>query len=105
MDDKRGAPEGSDPRGSTTRGRVAGAVSGAEFAGIGLQFALTILVFVFAGMWLDKRLGTSPWLLLLFVFVGAAGGFYSMYRRVTAAQRNKDGVARRQSGGRTGRGR
>lgn len=64
------------------------AVSGAEFAGIGVQFALTILVFVFAGVWLDRRLGTSPWLLLLCVFAGAGGGFYSMYRRVTAAQRD-----------------
>jgi F0F1-type ATP synthase assembly protein I len=81
-------------------------VSGAEFAGIGLQFAFTILIFVFAGVWLDSRLGTSPWLLIVFVFVGAAGGFYSMYRRVTAAQRNsKDVVAQGKSGDGTGRGR
>jgi len=63
------------------------ALSGTEFAGIGVQFALTILVFVFAGLWLDRRLGTSPWLVVICVFAGAAGGFYSMYRRVTAAQR------------------
>ena len=64
-----------------------GALSGAEFAGIGVQFALTILVFAFAGLWLDDHLHTSPWLLLVCVFTGAAGGFYSMYRRVMAAQR------------------
>ena len=62
-------------------------LSGAEFAGIGVQFALTLLVFVAAGVWLDRRLGTSPWLLLICVFAGAGGGFYSMIRRVTAAQR------------------
>ena len=62
-------------------------LSGAEFAGIGVQFALTLLVFVAAGVWLDRRLGTSPWLLLICVFAGAGGGFYSMFRRVTAAQR------------------
>ena len=62
-------------------------ISGAEFAGIGLQFALTILVFVFAGVWLDRRLGSSPWLVILFVFLGAAAGIFSMYRKVTAAQR------------------
>ena len=106
MDDKRDAPKGAEGRGNGTGRRTAEAVSGAEFAGIGIQFALTILVFVFAGVWLDKRLGTSPWLLLVFVFVGAAGGFYSMYRRVTAAQRrSKDVVAQGQSGGGTGRGR
>jgi hypothetical protein len=64
-----------------------GGVSGGEFAGIGLQFAFVILVFTFAGVWLDRRLGTSPWFLLVFVFAGAGGGFFSMYRKVTAAQR------------------
>ena len=63
-------------------------VSGAEFTGIGVQFALTILVFVYAGIWLDRRLGTSPWLLLTCVFLGAGGGIYSMYRRLTASQRD-----------------
>ena len=81
MDEKRGSRgPGSGRRGSP--------VSGAEFAGIGIQFALTILVFVFAGVWLDRRLGTSPWLLLICVFAGAAGGFYSMYRQATASQRD-----------------
>lgn len=99
MDDKQDQPERPEGRGPTPRGAIAGAVTGTEFAGIGLQFALTILVFVFAGLWLDKRFGTSPWLLLIFVFFGAAGGFYSMYRRVTAAQsRSAGSVARPQSG-------
>ena len=106
MDDKRDSPEGSKTPGGTTPRGVAGAVAGMEFAGIGIQFALTILLFVFAGVWLDNRLGTSPWLVLVFVFVGAAAGFYSMYRRVTAAQRrSKDVVAQGQSGGGTRRGR
>jgi F0F1-type ATP synthase assembly protein I len=62
-------------------------LSGGEFAGMGMQFAAAILLFVFAGVWLDKRLGTSPWLVILGVFVGGAAGFFSMYRKVTAAQR------------------
>ena len=60
-------------------------LSGAEFAGIGVQFALTILVFVFAGVWLDKRFGTSPWLVLVGVVIGAGGGFYSMYLKAVRA--------------------
>ena len=63
------------------------ALSGGEFAGIGVQFAMAILVFTGAGYWIDRRLGTSPWFLILGVFAGAAGGFYSMYRKITAAQR------------------
>lgn len=58
-------------------------VSGVEFAGLGVQFALTILLFVFFGLWLDRRLGTSPWFVLICVFVGAGGAFYSMIRQVT----------------------
>ena len=87
MDGGRGGNQRAKTVKNTGRGRAAPAVTGAEFAGIGLQFALTILVFVFAGVWLDRHLGTSPWFVLVCVFAGAAGGFYSMYRRVTLAQR------------------
>lgn len=76
------------------------ALSGGEFAGIGLQFALAILVFAFGGVWLDGRLATSPWFTVVGVFVGGAGGFYSMYRKVTAAQRRD--AARRQAERRSG---
>lgn len=57
-------------------------LSGSEFAGVGIQFAATIVVFALAGIWLDKRLGTSPWLLLAMVFGGAGLGFWSMYRKM-----------------------
>jgi F0F1-type ATP synthase assembly protein I len=65
------------------------AISGGEFAGIGFQFAVVILVFTGIGYWLDRRLGTSPWLLVLGVFAGAAGGIFSMYKKVTAVQRRE----------------
>jgi ATP synthase protein I len=83
--------------GRGTRGPGRGnPVSGMEFAGIGIQFAATILVFTFAGVWLDRRLGTSPWFVLIGVFVGAGGGFYSMYRLVTrrTARRENDSEPR-----------
>lgn len=56
-------------------------MSGTEFAGVGIQFGITIVLFAFAGIWLDKRLGTSPWLVLVMVLGGAALGFWSMVRR------------------------
>lgn len=56
--------------------------SGSEFAGVGLQFAVTIVLFALAGIWLDKRLETSPWFVLIMVFGGATLGFWSMYRRL-----------------------
>jgi F0F1-type ATP synthase assembly protein I len=56
--------------------------SGAEYAGAGVQLALTIVAFMFLGIWLDKRLGSSPWFVLLCVFVGAGAGFYAIYRKL-----------------------
>jgi F0F1-type ATP synthase assembly protein I len=56
--------------------------SGAEYAGAGVQLALTIVAFMFLGIWLDKRLGSSPWFVLVCVFVGAGAGFYSIYRKL-----------------------
>ena len=61
-------------------------LSGSEFAGIGIQFAVTIVVFSLAGLWLDRRLGSSPWLTILLMFAGAGLGFWSMYRRVVRKQ-------------------
>lgn len=61
-------------------------MSGTEFAGAGMQFAATIVVFALAGVWLDERFGSSPWLVLLMVFGGASLGFWSMYRKAVRAQ-------------------
>lgn len=70
--------------------------SAAAYAGLGLQFALAILVFTFVGQWLDRRLGTEPWLLLVGVFTGAGGGFYSIYRRLMADLRRDEERKRRE---------
>lgn len=58
-----------------------------EVLGVGLQFAASILFFLFLGQWLDRRLGTEPWLLLLGVFVGAGAGFFALYRQLVIAPR------------------
>jgi F0F1-type ATP synthase assembly protein I len=55
-----------------------------KYAGVGLQFAVSIIVFLYAGQWIDGRLGTGPWGMMIGVFVGAGAAFYSMYRRLMA---------------------
>jgi F0F1-type ATP synthase assembly protein I len=65
-------------------------LSGADFAGVGIQFAVAIIVFLFAGQWLDKRLGTNGLFTIAAVFVGGGAAFYNMYRKITAAQRRDD---------------
>ena len=61
-----------------------------EFAGLGLQFVVAILAFLYAGQWLDRKLGTAPWLMIIGVFSGAGLSFYSMYRKLMLAQARED---------------
>lgn len=56
--------------------------SAAKYAGFGIQFVVAILLFAYLGSLLDRRLGSGPLFMILGVFVGAGGTFYSMYRRV-----------------------
>jgi F0F1-type ATP synthase assembly protein I len=60
---------------------------GSALAGVGLQFAVTLVAFAFAGIWLDRRLGTSPWLLIVLVLGGSSLAFWLMYRRMVSGQK------------------
>ena len=64
-------------------------------AGLGLQFVGAILLFLWLGMWLDRKLGTAPWLMAIGVFVGAGASFFSMYRKLMAVQRSEDEAKKR----------
>ncbi len=65
-------------------------LSGADFAGVGLQFAFAIIVFLYAGQWLDNRLGTNGLFTIAGVFIGAGAAFYNMYRKISGAQKQDD---------------
>ena len=65
-------------------------LSGADFAGVGMQFAVAIIAFLFVGQWLDKRVGTNGLFTIAGVFIGGGAAFYNMYRKITAAQRGDD---------------
>lgn len=97
----RGSPDGGrEDAGPAREGR--GAPSLGTYAGHGLTFAVSILVFLYAGQWLDRRLGTGPWLMLILMFVGAGASFYSMYSKLMAAQARED-AARKAEREREGR--
>ena len=70
----------------------------AAYAGFGLQFVVALLLFLFLGQWVDRKLGTAPLFLFIGVFAGAGGAFYSMYRSLTKAQRQEDEAKRKSSG-------
>jgi F0F1-type ATP synthase assembly protein I len=85
-----GSPEEpmSKPDPSAERKRVVREVG--RFTGFGLAWALSVLFFLLIGYWLDGRLGTLPWLTILGAFLGAAGGFVSLYRGITAAAADEE---------------
>lgn len=68
----------------------------AKYAGLGFQLVASILLFLYLGRWVDRRIGTEPLFLLLGVFTGLAASIYSMYRSLMADQRRE---AERRGGG------
>jgi F0F1-type ATP synthase assembly protein I len=56
--------------------------SNSEFAGMGLQLVIAIVLFLFVGKWIDSRFGTAPLFMIVGVFVGAGGSTFAMYRRI-----------------------
>ena len=45
-----------------------------------LMLPSSIAVGLLIGYWLDKWLGTDPWLLITFLLLGIFSGFYSLLR-------------------------
>ncbi len=73
-------------------------ISGGQMAGVGLQFAVAVVVFLFFGQWLDRKFGTDPVLTIICVFAGAGAAFYSMYRKLMAANAAEDAARNARKG-------
>ena len=54
--------------------------SGASYMHLGIQSALTVVIFTGGGILADGWLGTSPWLTLLGALIGIIGLFYILFR-------------------------
>ena len=48
--------------------------------GAGLTLAVSVGLFAYGGWWLDRRLDSSPWLLVLGVALGITGGMLHLIR-------------------------
>jgi F0F1-type ATP synthase assembly protein I len=62
----------------------------AKYAGLGIQFAVTILVFVLVGQWADRKMGTGGLFTILGTFIAFGATLYSLIRNL-----NKDNQSRR----------
>ena len=89
-------PRDREPHGGRTGGDGDDRTSSAgRYAGLGLQLLASILIFLYAGQWLDRRLGGGGIITVVSVLVGFAAAFYSIYRRLMADQRRDDELRRR----------
>ena len=64
--------------------------SAGQYMGYGLTFAFSTLLFLMVGWWLDGKVGTEPLFMILGAFVGAGGGFYSLYYHLVVEPRERD---------------
>ena len=62
----------------------------AALSSLGLLLPSSIIVGLFFGYWLDKLLGTKPWMLLIFLVLGIISGFLSLFRGLKKLQVDKE---------------
>jgi hypothetical protein len=60
-----------------------GGFAGGDMATAGIELGLIFLILALGGWWLDRKLGSSPWLLLLGCSIGIVGGLYRLVKRAS----------------------
>ena len=58
-----------------------------RYAGLGVQLAASVLLFVWVGQWVDRKLGTGGLMTILAALLGFGGTMYWLIRSLT----RKDG--------------
>jgi ATP synthase protein I len=59
-------------------------------ASVGIEFSLSTVIGALGGRWLDGKLGTDPWLMLVGLVLGVAAGFRSLIRTAQRANRENE---------------
>ena len=54
-----------------------------KYAGLGVQLAVSMLVFVWIGQWLDRKLGAGGLVTVIAAFLGFGGTMYWLIRSLT----------------------
>jgi ATP synthase protein I len=83
LSSRKHSSDSAAPLAATTRGywRAMSATS------VGLEMAVAVIIGIVFGSWLDGRLGTTPWMLILFLCFGFAAGMKGVFRYVRQADR------------------
>jgi len=67
---------------------------------VGLELGIAVVIGLLFGMWLDRELGTQPWLMLVFLVLGLVAGFRNVLRAVARAERAAEDEAKEDKAGR-----
>ncbi|MFA6147513.1 MAG: AtpZ/AtpI family protein [bacterium] len=59
-----------------------------KYSALGLEMALSVVIGMGIGYYLDRWLGTGPWLMIVWIALGFAAGVRSLYR--AAVRSGKD---------------
>ncbi|HEX7523378.1 MAG TPA: AtpZ/AtpI family protein [Candidatus Deferrimicrobium sp.] len=73
----------------------------AKYSALGLEMALSVVIGMGIGYYLDRWLGTGPWLTVVWIALGFAAGVRSLYRAVVRSGKDleRDEEQRRKPGG------
>ncbi len=73
----------------------------AKYSSLGLEMALSVVIGMAIGYYLDRWLGTDPWLMIVWIGLGFAAGVRSLYRAAVRSGKDleRDEEQRRKPGG------
>jgi F0F1-type ATP synthase assembly protein I len=54
---------------------------------VGIELAVAVILGLFFGMWLDKKLGIAPAMMIVWLLIGFAAGMRAVFRHVAASDR------------------
>jgi ATP synthase protein I len=68
------------------------AIQMAYASSIGISMVVAIFGCLFVGVWLDRKLGTDPYLTLIFLLMGIVAGFRNMVLLIKRSLKDKQPV-------------
>jgi ATP synthase protein I len=73
-----------------------------RYSALGLEMAISVVLGLAVGYYLDKWLGTGPWMTVVWLGIGFAAGVRSLYRAAlrSGREQEKEEEKKRNPGGR-----
>ncbi len=62
----------------------------APYLTMGFQLGATVIIFFFAGHWLDGQFRTAPWCMIVLTLMGIGGALYKFFTTVIKLGKRED---------------